>query len=286
MKTSWASKWFLAVSLAGMLAIPLRAQVRVPAQKVHYDGADWHVKGQGFVCCPCAVPCPCRSNAPPTYGHCEATLYAEIHQGHYGKVSLDGVKFAQVGGDCSMSYHQLSAMYVDRAITPEQREAMMKLIASFVPGQTVGFPYVLLVPIDTQVTGGHLYSITIPGILTLLIDKTWGLGAPPFTPVAAQDNFSNELLYVQNLRYKVTDDAAHLHFDYSRRQANYRVIDLDHSQYVNHEMLIQFTDGKGWFSAGQLRLIQQQHLPIPDLAAVRKQAQTILRRGGGARAAP
>ncbi|MGH7869899.1 MAG: DUF1326 domain-containing protein [Candidatus Dormibacteraceae bacterium] len=279
------AKRLIGLFISLLLGAPLWAQVRLPAQKVHSDGASWHLKGQGFVCCPCAVPCPCRSNAPPTYGHCEATLYAEIHQGHYGTTRLDGVKLIQVGGDCSMSSHQLSAIYVDPSATPEQRGALMQLIASFRKDQTVSFPYVLAVPIDTQVTGGHLFHITIPGILEMLIDKYWGQASPPFTPVAAQDNFANELLYVQNLRYKVTDDAAHLHFDYSRRQANYRVIDLDGSQYVSHTMLIQFTDGKGWFSADQLRLIQEQHLPTPDLAGVRKQVHSILHRGGGAGAA-
>ncbi len=282
MKTSHMARRLPGFLLTLLIATPLWAQVRLPAQKVHYDGASWHVKGQGFVCCPCAVPCPCRSNAPPTYGHCEATLYAEIHQGHYAKVSLDGVKFIQIGGDCSMSYHQLSAMYLDPSASPAQREALMKLIASFAKGQTVDFPYVLAAPIDTQVTGGHLYNISIPGILRMLIDKNWGLPNQPFSPVAAQDNFANELLYVQNLRYKVTDGAANLHFDYSRRQANYRVIDLGHSQYQNRAMLIQFTNGKGWFSPDQLRLIQEQHLPIPDLAVVRRQVLSILRKSGGA----
>lgn len=279
------SSRLLWVLLTLTVAPPLWAQVRLPAQKAHYDGASWHVKGQGFVCCPCAVPCPCRSNAPPTYGHCEATFYAEIHQGRYGKIPLDGAKFIQIGGDCSMSYHQLNALYLDASVTPAQRQALMQLIASFVRGQAVDFPYVIAVPIETRVTGGHLFSISVPGILEMLIDKNWGLPNQPFSPVAAQDNFANELLYVQNLRYKVTDDAAKLHFDYSRRQANYRVIDLDQSQYQNHQMLIQFTDGKGWFSPDQMRLIQEQHLPIPDLAAVRKQVLAILSKSGGAVAA-
>jgi hypothetical protein len=278
MNSSCPARWLLALLTPFLLGAALQAQVRLPAQRVHDDGAAWHVKGQGIVCCPCAVPCPCRSNAPPTYGHCEASLYAELQHGHYARVSLDGVKFVQIGGDCSMSYHQLNALYLDSSTSPAQRQALMKLIASFTKDQTVDFPYILLTPVETQITGGYLFRITIPGVLSMLVDKNWGLPAPPFTPVAAQDNFANELLYVENLRYKVSDDNAHLHFDYSHRQANYRSIDLDRSQYANHTMLIQFTDGKGWFSAGQMRLIQQQHLPLPDLAAVRKQVLSILRR--------
>src|SRR6516165_10725373 len=45
------------------------------SRTAHSTGKDWHLKGEGVVCCPCAVPCPCRTNGRPTYGHCEATLY-------------------------------------------------------------------------------------------------------------------------------------------------------------------------------------------------------------------
>ena len=57
---------------------------------------EWHVKGEGMVCCPCKVPCPCRSNAAPTYKHCENTGAIRIQKGHYGKVLLDGFHFVAV----------------------------------------------------------------------------------------------------------------------------------------------------------------------------------------------
>src|SRR5215472_9311777 len=61
---------------------------------VHYDGTDWHLKGEGIVCCPCACPCPCRHNAQPTYGHCEAMLYLNLTGGRFGGVDMKGVRLA------------------------------------------------------------------------------------------------------------------------------------------------------------------------------------------------
>jgi len=90
--------------------------------------------------------------------------------------------------------------------------------------------------------------------------------------VAAQDGFANALQYVQNIRYRMHDREAGLEFDYSRRQANYRVVDLSAEQYRSKSMLIQFADGKGWFSAKQLELISAQHLVLPQLDDIRKEA--------------
>ncbi len=87
-------KWPQAPAVQEMMPLveresaPERAQV--PVSK------DWHLKGEGIVCCPCAVPCPCRSNARPTHGHCESTGVIRIAEGNYGKVPLDGLIFTVV----------------------------------------------------------------------------------------------------------------------------------------------------------------------------------------------
>jgi hypothetical protein len=77
------------------------------------------------------------------------------------------------------------------------------------------------------------------------------------------------------------DDGARLNFDYSRRQANYRSIDLDAADYRDHRMIVQFLDGSGWFNSAMLQIIQEQHLLLPDLEAIRKEvARLRLARGG------
>ncbi len=237
---------------------------------VRTDGADWHLKGEGVVCCPCAVPCPCRTNGGASYGHCEASLYLHIREGHYGTVSLSNLKLVNTSGACAMSYQKLAALYFDRSVGVEQQTAFMKLMASFFQDGAAEFPYVRAVSIDVKVTDGHLFYVSIPEILEMAVDRNWGQAAPPFPTTAATDHFSNALQYAQNLRYRMHDDDAKLDFNYSRRQANYRAVDLDAAQYRSKSMLIQFSDGKGQFNADQLRLIREQHLTLPDLDAIKQ----------------
>lgn len=274
-------KSLVKVGVAGFLlaAIVICGQAPAPvsslSKHVHYDGADWNVKGDGIVCCPCTVPCPCRTNSPPSYGHCEATLFLRLRQGHYGPVSLDGLQMIDSGGMCAIRYRKLTALYFDRSSTEAQREAFLKLMASFAPTYEAGFPYVRVVPLDVQVIGDHLFKISIPGILQMVVDRNWGQPQPPMPEVAAPDYFSNVIQYAENLRYVIHDAQAGLNFDYSHRQANYRMVDLNVAQYRNHSMLIQFADGAGGFNPKQMKLIEAQGLKVANIAIIRQKAREL-----------
>lgn len=236
--------------------------------RVHYDGTGWSLKGDGVVCCPCASPCPCRHNSPPTYGHCEALLYLNFTDGHYGKVNMKGVRLAYLSGSCAMSYQGMTDLYFDNTVTPEQQQAFMKVVSSFFGGKPASFPYVRSVPMEVQVTAGHLYSIVIPQIMDIQVDRNWGQPTPPLPWVAATDHFANALQYIENIRYRLHDPDAGVNFDYSHRQANYRVVDLSSEQYKSGSMLIQHAQGDGQFSQRQLAIIKAQHLQLPDLDAL------------------
>ena len=270
-----------ALSLAwilSLLAVVAPAQDAPPAAgryEVQTDGADWHLKGDGMVCCPCTTPCPCRTNGKATYGHCEATLFLRIQEGHYGDVKLDGLQLVDTSGACAMNYKQLAALYFDQATNMAERVAFMKLLASFFSDGAASFPYVRMVPLKAEITGDRFFRVVIPDILEIGADRNWGKPSPPFPMVAATDHFSNALQYAQNIRYKMHDEQGHLNFDYSRRQANYRVIDLDSAQYRSKSMLIQYLDGKGGFNDEQLRLIEQQHLLPPDLPSLRQLVERL-----------
>jgi len=56
----------------------------------------WRIVGEEVVSCDCAWGCPCQFNALPTNGRCEAIAAFEIRQGHYGNVTLDGVRFVRI----------------------------------------------------------------------------------------------------------------------------------------------------------------------------------------------
>jgi len=242
---------------------------------MHYQGADWRLKGEGVVCCPCAVPCPCRQNGPPTYGHCESTLYLNIEQGNYGTVDLNALRVVHVGGQCSMSYQKLAALYFDRSAAPEQQSAFMELLASFFSARAAEFSHVRTVPMDVRVTEGHIFQVSIPDILEMAVDRNWGQAAPPLAEVAALDHFSNTIQYAENLRYEMHDAEAGLNFDYSHRQANYRKVNLNVNQYRCQSMLIQSQDGTDWFNQRQLDLVARLGLRLPEPDALARQVSQL-----------
>ena len=265
------------VVVRGPEATPLRPEV------IHYDGADWRLRGEGVVACPCQVPCPCRHNGSPTYGHCEATLYLQIREGHYAAVSLNNLRLVQTSGPCAMDYQKLAALYFDSSSTPEQQLAFMRLVSSFFPTGVAEFPYVRTVPIEAEVTEDRFFRIVIPGILQMSVDRNWGRPTAPLPPIAACDHFSNMLQYSQNIRYGMHDNLANVDFDYSNRQANYRTVELDISQYRSGSMLVQHVDRSGWFNETQLQLIREQHLALPDLEGIREAASRLRRTQGEGR---
>jgi hypothetical protein len=191
-------------------------------------------------------------------------------------VKLNGLQAVQTGGSCAMSYKRLAALYLDASLSEEQRAAFMKLLASFFSDRTAEFPYVRTIPIKGRITDGHLFEVSIGNILEMKVDRNWGQPNPPFPEVAACDYYSNTIQYAQNIRYRMNDSQAQLTFNYSRRLGNYRSVNVDADQYRAKSMLIQFQDGTGWFNHDQLKLIDEQHLTLPDLDAIRANVSRLL----------
>jgi hypothetical protein len=54
----------------------------------------WSLEGAWFKNCNCDPGCPCDFNQAPTHGQCEGIIGMRIDKGHFGDVSLDGLKFA------------------------------------------------------------------------------------------------------------------------------------------------------------------------------------------------
>ncbi len=250
--------WPQAPEIAMLLAVLSRE--RVPARARVPFTADWHLKGEGLVCCPCTVPCPCRSNAPPTHKHCENTGVFHVAQGHYGDVRLDGLTFASV--QVPMNEGSVpSTIYVDASARDEQLIALERIYQSFKPLQ----PFVLLsikrVPLALLSPDEKSYEVNVRGLLEIKIRRQLDEEGKPQVETAALDYFSNRLEYARNLVYKVWNPDGGLRWDYSGRQANFRTIDLDLQDYREGRMLIQFTGGSGFFNKKQLELIKSLKLP-------------------------
>jgi len=57
---------------------------------------DWAMKGLEFSNCNCSWGCPCQFNGMPTHGHCRVFCFVQIEKGHFGDISLDGLRWGMI----------------------------------------------------------------------------------------------------------------------------------------------------------------------------------------------
>ncbi|HZR91298.1 MAG TPA: DUF1326 domain-containing protein [Gaiellaceae bacterium] len=92
------------------------------------DVPRWHVVGDWFDVCKCAIPCPCTFAQAPTDGDCEGILAWHIREGSYGDVRLDSLNVVAVGafeGNLWAGEGKVTlGMFVDERADERQREAL------------------------------------------------------------------------------------------------------------------------------------------------------------------
>lgn len=136
----------------------------------------WHIKGQWFDACKCAVPCPCSFAQPPTYGDCNGILLWQIREGSYGDVPLSDLNIAMLAsftgnpwaGEASDEY---AAIFIDARADDAQRAALQAIFG----GQAGGWPAQF----------GEVFSPEIRGMETVPIEvsidddlRTWSMRIP------------------------------------------------------------------------------------------------------------
>ena len=101
----------------------------------------WEIHADEFASCNCNYGCPCQFNAPPTHGTCEAMAAFQIHQGHFGDVSVDGLRMVGVLAWPGAIHegHGKHFWIIDDRATDEQRDALLTIIsgAETDPGATM-----------------------------------------------------------------------------------------------------------------------------------------------------
>ena len=156
---------------------------------------QWEFKGREFVNCNCSYGCPCQFMALPSHGDCMAIAAMHIEEGHHGNVRLDGLSFvlyAQWPGAIHEGKGQ-AAVVVDERATPEQREALLRIITGqdTEPGATifqvfsttfekVHDPIFSRIDFDVDVDGRRA-RVVVPGI-------SEGRGEPIVNPVTGQEH--------------------------------------------------------------------------------------------------
>ena len=101
----------------------------------------WEIKGREFGNCNCDYGCPCQFNALPTHGHCGGLAVFDIEQGFRGTTRLDGLRCAGIfrwPGPIHEGKGE-GLHIIDRRATPEQCEALLRILRSedTEPGATV-----------------------------------------------------------------------------------------------------------------------------------------------------
>ncbi|MFF4361324.1 DUF1326 domain-containing protein [Streptomyces sp. NPDC001604] len=104
-------------------------------------GTSWHLTGDWFDVCKCAIPCPCTFAQPPTYGDCDGVLAWHIREGNYGDVRLDDLNVvivASFNGDVWTGTHTdpYAAVFLDERADEEQRGALQAVFG----GEAGGWP--------------------------------------------------------------------------------------------------------------------------------------------------
>jgi hypothetical protein len=155
----------------------------------------WTLKGREFVHCNCAYGCPCQFNALPTHGNCRAVAAIDIEEGHHGDTPLDGLRIAVVlawPGPIHEGNGEALPI-VDERATPEQREALLRIMSGedTVPGATffavfattyskVHEPIFAPIEFDLDIDG-RTARLVVPGVID-------ARGEPIVNPISGEEH--------------------------------------------------------------------------------------------------
>jgi len=91
----------------------------------------WEFAGRELVNCTCEYGCNCQFNALPDKGHCHAVAAIQIDQGYHGETPLAGMRIVGIfkwPGPIHEGRGEAMAI-VDERASPEQREALLKIMS-------------------------------------------------------------------------------------------------------------------------------------------------------------
>src|SRR5687768_14487158 len=100
---------------------------------------NWRLVGDEVAACNCDWGCPCQFNALPTHGRCDGVGGYFVREGHYGSVSLDGVRFAELYWFPGAVHegNGTTQLILDEAMTREQGDAIIAITS----GKDGGNPF-------------------------------------------------------------------------------------------------------------------------------------------------
>jgi hypothetical protein len=167
----------------------------------------WRLKGEYFESCNCEILCPCivkGTTIVPTEGHCDVALAFHIEDGELDGVQLGGLTFIA----CNYTPGPMaaggwtSALYLDERATPEQREALERVLSGDMGGpaerwraMTENFMGIKYVAIDFKVEG-RVHSVTVPGIMDFSVEPVMVPGQDDAMKLVNTGHPANRDLYL------------------------------------------------------------------------------------------
>jgi len=112
---------------------------------------EWHIVGDWFDNCSCAIACPCTFAQAPDNNFCESVLFWHITKGRYGDTVLDDLAFVRIGrwdGDLwAGKVKGKAGIFIDDRADDAQAEAFSAILG----GRAGGFP----AKVNALFTGGR-----------------------------------------------------------------------------------------------------------------------------------
>jgi hypothetical protein len=141
--------WRNTLPPAAAVLVALAALVPTPVSPASPAAADWAMNATVIEACSCPLFCQCYFNAEPAghaaaaghQGHavehyCRANNAYKVNRGHYGQTTLDGAKFwiaTDLGGDFSKGEMDWAVLYMDKALSKEQRDGIVAIAQKIFP---------------------------------------------------------------------------------------------------------------------------------------------------------
>ena len=162
---------------------------------------EWAINVNTIEACSCPMFCQCYFNPSPAghSGHgghgeehfCKFNNAYKVNRGHFGQTSLDGAKFwiaGDLGGDFSQGQMDWAVVHFDRALSPQQREAIGKIAGHMFPVKWNSLT-TAEADIDTWTFDGNSAVATMDGGKTAEVRLTRFQG------------MTDEPVVIKNLRY-------------------------------------------------------------------------------------
>ncbi len=92
---------------------------------------DWQIKGAKISVCNCNYGCPCQFYAPPTYDKCDGLDVLDIEEGHFGDISLGGLRVGLLAGYPGAIHEGdgVGQVIIDQRADEGQRAALYKIVS-------------------------------------------------------------------------------------------------------------------------------------------------------------